>query len=119
MAYKNKEDYKRYQNEWKKRRYADNREFDLARQKQYRINRRMRVLNHYSNNDPKCACCSERHYEFLAIDHIDGGGGAHRRTVGVAIDRWLIKNGFPEGYRILCHNCNVAIGLYGSCPHNK
>jgi len=25
--------------------------------------------------------------------------------------------GYPTGFRVLCHNCNQAIGLYGYCPH--
>jgi hypothetical protein len=31
--------------------------------------------------------------------------------------RWLRKNGFPKGFRVLCHNCNFAHGHYGYCPH--
>ena len=27
----------------------------------------------------KCNCCKEKTYEFLDIDHIDGGGGRHRK----------------------------------------
>jgi hypothetical protein len=29
----------------------------------------------------------------------------------------LIKNNFPDGFQVLCHNCNMSIGLYGYCPH--
>jgi hypothetical protein len=29
----------------------------------------------------------------------------------------LIRNDFPKGYRLLCHNCNFAFGSKGSCPH--
>jgi hypothetical protein len=32
---------------------------------------------------------------------------------------WLRDNGWPEGYRVLCHNCNSARGLYGYCPHER
>jgi predicted nucleic acid-binding Zn ribbon protein len=73
-----------------------------------------------------CACCGELAYEFLAVDHIDGAGSAHRRQlvekgigVGAGFYRWLQKNGYPDGFRILCHNCNMAIGFYGSCPHQS
>jgi hypothetical protein len=24
-----------------------------------------------------------------------------------------------KGYRVLCHNCNLARGFYGYCPHEK
>jgi hypothetical protein len=67
----------------------------------------------------KCECCGEDHYEFLAIDHINGGGNKHRRAIGTSISmaRWLRDSGYPDGFRILCHNCNMAIGFYGRCPH--
>ena len=32
---------------------------------------------------------------------------------------WLINERFPEGFRVLCHNCNQAIGYYGECPHAR
>jgi hypothetical protein len=31
----------------------------------------------------------------------------------------LARNGFPDGYRVLCHNCNMALGQYGYCPHGN
>jgi hypothetical protein len=87
----------------------------LARQKF-----RLTVLRRYGGDPPRCACCSESEVKFLAIDHIDGGGKAHRGAVGGSSDavyRWLRRNGFPEGYRVLCHNCNMARAFYGECPH--
>jgi hypothetical protein len=69
----------------------------------------------------KCACCGEEREEFLAVDHINGNGNKHRREKGVgsgtAFYRWLRRNNFPEGYQILCHNCNHSFGSYGYCPH--
>ena len=41
----------------------------------------------------------------LSIDHLDGGGTAHRKIVGRNIYYWLIKNAFPKGYQVLCMNC--------------
>ena len=59
-------------------------------------------------------------YEFLAIDHINGGGNKHRKELkNDKLPGWLAKNNFPEGFRILCHNCNMALGFYGFCPHQK
>lgn len=82
-----------------------------------RISNRLKILNHYSNNDPKCACCDESTYEFLCIDHIDGNGNEHRKEIGCRLDEWIIRNNFPEGFQVLCHNCNMAKGAYGICPH--
>ena len=45
----------------------------------------------------------------LSIDHINGDG-YKRRTIerkhgGTDFYRWLIKNNFPEGFQVLCMNC--------------
>jgi hypothetical protein len=77
---------------------------------------RLRCINHYG---PGCACCGEMTYEFLAVDHINGGGEKQRRLGISKICRWLISNNFPGGYRILCHNCNQALGFHGHCPHGN
>jgi hypothetical protein len=79
---------------------------------------RLEVLIHYGGDPPRCACCEEAHVEFLAIDHIEGGGGKHRQKIG-AFYPWLIRNKFPKGFRVLCHNCNFSRGLYGYCPHKR
>lgn len=82
-----------------------------------RLALRKRVFSHYGT---ACACCGESTDEFLCIDHINGGGSAHRRSIGKSnIYRWLEVNNFPEGFQILCWNCNSAKGLYGICPHQK
>lgn len=92
-------------------------------------NRKFSIMAMYSNFDteelvqPKCACCGETNIEFLSIDHINQNGAEHRRTLpknrrcGSGFYNWLIKNGFPEGYRVLCLNCNFALGHFGYCPH--
>lgn len=65
----------------------------------------------------KCACCGEDRIEFLAIDHIDGGGRIHRKEINMDITFWLKKHNYPPGFQVLCHNCNLAKGFYGACPH--
>lgn len=86
-----------------------------------RLRVRMLVLVHYSiDGTPACRCCGEAHVEFLSIDHIDGEGTRHRKAigkVGASFYAWLVKQGLPTGYRVLCHNCNMAMGFYGTCPH--
>jgi len=86
--------------------------------KQKEQERRRRVVQHYGG---KCACCGEATYEFLAIDHINGGGNKHRKEVGGGslMVKWIIKNNFPPLFQILCHNCNNAKAYYGYCPHHK
>lgn len=82
---------------------------------------RLAALRHYSGGDPQCACCGEVKLEFLCIDHTNGGGNIHRRKhkLNGEIGPWLRLNGYPEGFRVLCHNCNFAASHYGYCPHNS
>lgn len=62
------------------------------------------VLRHYGG---ECEACGENEPDVLTVDHINGGGAEHRKTVPASqIHAWLIKNEFPRGFRILCFNCN-------------
>jgi hypothetical protein len=70
---------------------------------------RDRVLDHYGR---ACACCGAT--EDLSIDHVNGGGRAHRielfgyKRAGTGFYRWLIVQGFPDGYQVLCVSCNSS-----------
>jgi len=85
------------------------------------------VIFHYTMGKMKCMCdgCDEYHTEFLSIDHIKGGGTKERRDKinqgqsGGRLAAILIRDNFPKGFQILCHNCNQAKGLFGICPHVK
>jgi hypothetical protein len=100
---------------------AKSKEIISSYSKKYNSNRRLKILKHYSDGTPKCACCGETEIKFLSIDHIDGGGLKHLREIGGRgrLPAWIIKNNFPNGFQILCHNCNFAKGHYGKCPHNN
>lgn len=104
--------------EWKK----NNRELYLEQKKRHHTRHRQACLEHYGR---VCACpgCNEAHEEFLAIDHIAGGGNKHRKEIGSKAGNqfyvWIIKNNFPSLFRTLCHNCNHSRGLYGYCPHER
>ena len=65
-----------------------------------------RVLNYYSNGTNKCAICGIDTYEVLTIDHINGGGSEHKKEHFNYLYIWLIQNNLPEGFRVLCRNCN-------------
>ena len=84
---------------------------------------KLEVMTHYSNGVPRCACCDERTLEFLTIDHVDGGGNAHRRSISKSgassypMYGWLKNKHFPMGFRVLCMNCNMSYGQHGYCPH--
>ena len=101
---------------------------------EYTSKLRLELLKHYSkllskSDIPCCNCCGENTYiEFLALDHIKGRKqmdlepelvklGYSSKLVSSQLIAWIIKNNFPEGFQILCHNCNNAKGFYGKCPH--
>ena len=85
--------------------------------------RRAAVIAHYGG---KCACCGESEVAFLAVDHKGGGGNAHRRSLSRSgkivgsgkFYSWIVRNGYPDGFQLLCHNCNFAKS-HGGCPHER
>lgn len=132
MAY-NKESSRKYYlanhariNERHKAYWAKNKQKYKEYHRKKNLELKRLVLCHYSVGPvPKCACCGEVNQEFLAIDHINGNGNKHRESLGFkagggsSFYTWLVKNNFPEDFRVLCHNCNFSIGLYGYCPHGN
>jgi len=70
---------------------------------------RLRVIKHYSEGKMCCGICEEERLPCLSIDHIDGRGAEHRRQPGVGKGTgfylWIVRNNFPEGFQILCMNC--------------
>lgn len=109
----NKEKYKKKAIQWR----LDN--YERSKEIRRNQNRKLRqsALDNYGR---KCACCGEAEEKFLSIDHVNGGGRKHRKEIGSShIYNWLKQNKYPKGFQILCHNCNMAKGFYGSCPHNE
>ena len=116
-----------------------NRPENLASAKNARDERRLTVLQEYSkrhsNSDiPCCRCCGENfHVDFLEIDHITGKKqmdlepelvilGYSSQLRNQNLHRWIIKNNFPEGFQILCTNCNFAKGMKknnNQCPPER
>lgn len=69
-----------------------------------------------------CQCCGENQWEFLTIDHLNGGGRKHRKRFGGGwlFYRWLKNEGYPKDeFRLLCYNCNCVRGHLGYCPHER
>ena len=115
--------YRRICKECDKKRSKDNAGKNLPKKREtarkYYKNIRLAALAQYSNGKIKCGCCGEPRMEFLTIDHVDGDGAKHRREIGKtrAIFNWLKKNKYPDGFQVLCYNCNCAKGQYKECPH--
>jgi hypothetical protein len=101
-----------------KRSHDRDREAFLKADRTYKRIKRIKLLTLYGS---KCECCKVGDFEFLCIDHVNNDGAQERRLLrGYQIYSKLLKAGVRlPGYRILCHNCNFAIGVYGFCPHNN
>lgn len=68
--------------------------------------RRSAVIFHYGN---QCNQCGEDDYTKLTIDHINGGGNAHRKEMKTNIVDYLYNHLIDkDGYQILCFNCNCS-----------
>lgn len=84
--------------------------------------RKLKIINAYGG---RCECCGDTNPEFLTIDHVEGGGSKHRKSLGrngkgTHFYQWIISQGFPRvGFRLLCMNCNFSYGKYGYCPHSS
>ena len=93
-------------------------ERQAAASKRQRDECKEKVLDRYGR---ACSCCGEACTLFLTVEHLDGGGRKHRRTMGTqTIYVWLVNNGFPEGFTILCYNCNCVKRVNGGvCPHQE
>jgi hypothetical protein len=82
------------------------------------------VYAHYGN---ECACCGETEPKFLTLDHVNGGGRAHRKSLyakgapgPLAVLYDIKKRGFPDDIQILCFNCNCGRQANGGiCPHKE
>lgn len=53
-----------------------------------------------------CACCGTT--DDLSVDHVNGDGREHRKTMRGDIYLWLIQNGLPDGFQILCSPCSTS-----------
>lgn len=94
--------------------YERRREHERKRHAEKWLRLKREVIGHYGG---RCTCCGETELVFLALDHINGGGNAHRKSVGAGnFYSWVKQNGYPDGLQVHCHNCNWA-KTHGGCPH--
>lgn len=104
------EGYRENKKRYRKRYYATA-EGKVARAKCYKkiaVRRKYLVLKHYGNGKVACVNCGFSDIDALSIDHIEGGGTAHKkhlRALGNSLYTWLLKNNYPKGFQTLCMNC--------------
>lgn len=104
--------------------------------KTWRTKLKLEVFETYGGAKCSCKGCPEHkhpHVEFLTINHINGGGAKHRRSMGgirvlgggftmggTTMYAWLRKHKYPKGFNVLCWNCQWGVHLNkGKCPHTK
>lgn len=70
---------------------------------------------------PVCVGCGEDEILILQIDHIAGGGSKHGKEIGGRgrLYKWLKDHKFPDGYRVLCPNCNMRAARGLPLPATK
>jgi hypothetical protein len=111
---RNPEKVRAYAKKWR----LGNREKHLKNNKDYKDRLRDECFEAYGG---KCFCCGVTEKEFLAMDHVFGGGNKHRKEEkirgGGTIHLYLKRRGYPATFRLSCHNCNMARGFFGICPH--
>lgn len=83
--------------------------------KRDRQRRKLIVLEAYGGF---CCCCGESNPDVLCINHIHHNGAEERKKYGSGerFYKYLIKNNFPPGYDVRCHNCNWTYS-FGGCTH--
>ena len=84
-------------------------------QKGYRNRQKKLVYDHYCvDGKICCATCGFSNIKALSIDHINNNGSEHRKEISkgkkynigsIAIYRSIINNNYPDGFQILCMNC--------------
>ena len=110
-------------------RYANNIEANRLNARKSHAKYRQLILDHYGRI---CACCGEFRQTMLELDHVDNDGAEHRKSLtekwknawanknigGTHIYRWIVKNNYPDGFQILCSNCNKSKARNGGiCEH--
>ncbi len=90
----------------------------LQQQRAAHVRNVQKVLDHYGR---ECSCCGENEPKFLTVDHIVEIGSKQRyKLKHHTIYLWLVRHKFPEGFRILCSNCNHGRARNGGvCPHQE
>jgi hypothetical protein len=104
----NREKYNLYRNNYYKRHKEDFKKYNSN----CKYKTKIEVYSHYCGNEIKCMninClvpggCKD--IRALSIDHINGGGTKHIKDNKIkSLTNWLKQNNFPEGFQVLCMNC--------------
>ena len=100
-------------NEWRENNWGK----VLAASKKYSAKRRDETL--IAIGGPLCVCCGETERSFLDIDHVNGGGNKHRKTVPDPNAFYKYVASHPSEFQVLCCNCNHSKRRLGACAHGN
>jgi len=105
-----------YQRQYRLSHKKEKAEYDKTRKAyhvQYYNELRLEALLHYTKSlQPQCSVCGNTDLAKLCLDHVNGDGTAHRKSInahtGVQFYRWLRRNGYPSEplLQVLCQKCN-------------
>ena len=106
---------KKKQNAVKKTKKSANGDYDLK----YEVMMYYTLRHNPSAVRPCCNCkgCEEICIELLCIDHKKKRTKKEKNLTGKAFYKYLKENNYPEGFQVLCHNCNFVKEQYPKCPH--
>lgn len=96
---------------------------DSVRERRRERNQQLRAVAFAAYGGFRCVCCGETKHSMLTLDHVENNGKEHRKSIkglrwAGTMYLWLIKNGFPPGFQVLCYNCNISkFRCGGVCEH--
>jgi hypothetical protein len=127
----NREKSREHSREWRNRKIANGTPEEVAvmrlaeAEKTKRNQDKQREAVYGAYGGYKCNCCGEAEKMFLSIDHVHNDGADMRKAKlysgsGTGFYLWLVKNKFPEGFQVLCMNCQIGKHKNGGvCPHQR
>ena len=105
--------------EYRKRRMRDDPQY-RARQhasisrciSESRLNDKIAAINVYTDGEGTCRWCGQGDIDVLTLDHTNNNGKEHRTIMrrsprSYSIYRWMQNNDYPDGFQVLCMNCNM------------
>ena len=101
---------------WNKLWIENNRERYYALKYNFRDRNKKACIAHYSNGTMECNYCGFNNIYALCLDHINNDGAKWRKdnftssrgnNGGSNTFNRVKQLGFPEGFQVLCANCNL------------
>ena len=86
----------------------------LDKQRLNQARKKVQIIKYYSKNRMECRCCGEKNITFLTLDHVNDDGKKDRKKY---LYNFLLDNHFPNGFQVLCYNCNIGKSRFKQCPH--